>query len=721
MFEANKIRKRILMIAQLVCCAAINLFAQNNPYNINDKLYPLFINAFNHQTTNEGAILSDSLLHSSIAIADRNGEIYALQIRLINECLKDNNLPAVEKAMNALMKKSEEYGMNSFYYKAISLKTYYLTRQEKYIEALLYLEEQTKQAQKRNDKKAVCALNRMNAVIMQYRGELSQAIDLFYNVIDEYKKNNLKRYISREYISISDCYRMMTNYKKMAKAADDALPYCKNQNERNDALLYQAYACFMLKRYDEFIDRYQYLQDHKLKVNNSYIIMNDALEVFKAIYDGRDADAKAGIDKIAKVSERESYRLYDAFYRYKNDPQKSIEYIKKLISARNKDNEDKFQHDRKSMNDIFSDQKMKAERQSIINKNAELKLSNASITLKNSELELGRIRDAVSLAKAEEMRNNLYESNQKLMARQLSDSITAKRLMQQAQNRQYKIERYMLEAAITIVVIAIILTVIYALRKNSLARKMAETNKKLKKSITQLDTAKKKAQESDKMKTMFVQNMSHEIRTPLNAIVGFSHVLTDMGNDFNAEEKENMAKYITDNSELLTTLINDILDLTQIKSGSMTIRKAPTKINELCRECIETVRYRLNEGVQMIFNTDADDAFCINTDRNRICQVLINMLTNAEKNTFEGSITIDCSLNKTPGMVTLTVTDTGIGISKEKQKHIFDRYEKLDRIKPGTGLGLDICRTIATEMGGAIDINHEYAQGAQFWFTIPAV
>lgn len=719
MFEAYKIRKRLLMTALLICCATINLFAQNNPYHINDKLYDLFVNAFNHQTTKEGGILSDSLLQRSITLGDRNGEIYALQIKLTNECLKNDNLPAVDKAMNALMERSLKYGMITFYYRAVSLKIYYLARQEQYIEALLFLEEQMKVAKKQNDMKAICALHRMIAVIMQSRGELSQAIGLFQDIIEEYKKNGWNKYIAREYLSISDCYRIMADYEKMEEVAMNALPYCKSQNDKNDNFLYQAYACFMLKRYDEFIDRYQYIQDHKLKINNTYLIMNDALEVFKAIYDGRDADAKAGIDKIAKVSEKESYRLYVAFYSYKNDLLKSIEYMRKLIRARHKSSEETFQLDRKAMNAIYSDQQMKAEKQSIMNKNAELKLSNTNMMLKNSELELGRIRDAISLANAEETRNDLFDTHQKLVARQLNDSITAKKLIQQAKDRQHKIERYIFEATIIIILIAIILTIIYAGRKKVLARKMSRTNKKLKESITLLDTAKKKAQESEKMKTMFVQNMSHEIRTPLNAIVGFSHVLTDMGNDFNTEEKENMAKYITDNSELLTTLINDILDLTQIKSGSLTISKAPTKINELCRECIETVRYRLNKGVQMIFNTDADDAFSINSDRNRICQVLINMLTNAEKNTFEGSITIDCSLKKNPGMVTLTVTDTGIGISPEKQKHIFDRYEKLDRIKPGAGLGLDICRTIANGMGGTIDINPHYEQGAQFWFTIP--
>lgn len=273
---ACKTKKKIFLVILLLCNMTSYLCAQNNPYKINDKLYPLFIKAFNLRTSDKCLPVIDSLQHQSIAIGDRYGELNALVVRLTHEYHKDNNLPALEQAANELMEKSERYNLMRFYYHAISLKITYLSKQHKYIEALLYLEEQTRLAEKRNDKEGVCSLHRMLAVILQFRGELSEAVSCYQQVIDEYKKYNIERYISREYLSISDCYRMMTDYPKMAEAAEEALPYCVNQNDRNNVFIYQAYACFMLKKYDEFIDRYQYLQEHKVRLENTYIILNSA-------------------------------------------------------------------------------------------------------------------------------------------------------------------------------------------------------------------------------------------------------------------------------------------------------------------------------------------------------------------------------------------------------------------------------------------------------------
>ena len=121
----------------------------------------------------------------------------------------------------------------------------------------------------------------------------------------------------------------------------------------------------------------------------------------------------------------------------------------------------------------------------------------------------------------------------------------------------------------------------------------------------------------------------------------------------------------------------------------------------------------------MDFTTDADDSLAVVSDRHRVRQVLINMLTNAEKNTAHGSIVLEVSLRQHPCMVTFSVADTGVGVPKERQKEIFMRFHKLDDHKQGTGLGLDICRSIASHLGGEIDIDPEYTGGARVWFTIP--
>jgi len=225
---------------------------------------------------------------------------------------------------------------------------------------------------------------------------------------------------------------------------------------------------------------------------------------------------------------------------------------------------------------------------------------------------------------------------------------------------------------------------------------------------------------TENAKTMFVQNMSHEIRTPLNAIVGFAQVLTSMGDDLKDEEKRNVTKMIADNSDLLTTLVNDIFNFTNTTDKkNYQINMTEVNINNVCRDVIETVRHRKADDVELIFTTELPDDYIVTTDMQRVAQVLINMLTNAEKNTMSGSITLDCNLREHSGMITMSVTDTGVGVPKEKMEEIFQRFNKLNAEKQGAGLGLDICRTIAEKLGGEINIDPEYTGGARFWFTIP--
>ena len=125
------------------------------------------------------------------------------------------------------------------------------------------------------------------------------------------------------------------------------------------------------------------------------------------------------------------------------------------------------------------------------------------------------------------------------------------------------------------------------------------------------------------------------------------------------------------------------------------------------------------EGVELTYTSEVDDSFIIHTDQNRVEQVLINLLTNAEKYTSQGKIWLHCSLSENPGMITFSVTDTGTGVPAEEAEAIFERFRKLDTFKQGCGLGLNICRIIATNMGGNVALDTSYTGGARFVFTLP--
>jgi signal transduction histidine kinase len=236
---------------------------------------------------------------------------------------------------------------------------------------------------------------------------------------------------------------------------------------------------------------------------------------------------------------------------------------------------------------------------------------------------------------------------------------------------------------------------------------------------SELTVARDQANSANMMKTAFIQNMSHEIRTPLNSIVGFSQILTTPGMEVTPEEAEEYGHLIQTNSELLTTLVNDLLGLAELQSGKYIISKDTVHCNEMCREAIATVMYRKPEGVDLRFKSDVGDDVTIFTDANRVKQVLINFLTNAEKHTKEGYIELSCSLKKKQGMATFSVTDTGCGVSPENVEKIFERFEKLNNFETGFGLGLAICRAIADRMGGSVRLDTTYIDGARFIFVVP--
>jgi signal transduction histidine kinase len=235
----------------------------------------------------------------------------------------------------------------------------------------------------------------------------------------------------------------------------------------------------------------------------------------------------------------------------------------------------------------------------------------------------------------------------------------------------------------------------------------------------ELSEARDQAEAANKAKSIFLQNMSHEIRTPLNSIVGFSQLITSPDANLSQEERQDFCHLIQHNSDLLLTLVGDILSAAELESNRYTMKIAPHSCNKLCREAITTVEHRKPEGVKLYYTSEVDDCYELSTDGQRVCQILINFLTNAEKHTTQGEIRLHCSLTENPGYVTFSVTDTGTGIPPEYSETIFERFEKADSFGQGTGLGLNICRLIAERLKGKVLLDKEYKEGARFVFVLP--
>ena len=223
-----------------------------------------------------------------------------------------------------------------------------------------------------------------------------------------------------------------------------------------------------------------------------------------------------------------------------------------------------------------------------------------------------------------------------------------------------------------------------------------------------------KAQEADKMKNAFIANMSHEIRTPLNAIVGFSRLITETDN---ASEQQEYLTIINNNSDLLLQLINDILDFAKIESGTLNDNMSWVDLKDVCQEVYISQSLKMTSDVSLLYNGDMLSSVRLRTDTQRIEQVLLNLLSNAIKCTNQGFVSLSYEIEG--DFVRVSVTDTGIGIDKEKQASVFERFVKLDDFRQGTGLGLSICKMIIEKLGGEIGLRSELGKGSTFWFTLP--
>lgn len=229
--------------------------------------------------------------------------------------------------------------------------------------------------------------------------------------------------------------------------------------------------------------------------------------------------------------------------------------------------------------------------------------------------------------------------------------------------------------------------------------------------------AKVKAEEANTLKSSFLANISHEIRTPLNAIVGFSSLLVSAERGI-SEEKQEYINIIENNNTLLLQLISDVLDLSKIEAGTMEFDYAPIDVHGLFIELEDTFRLRNKKsGICICYHRRTTECV-VKADRNRLVQVMMNLMNNAVKFTGEGSIEFGFDVRE-DGFLHFYVTDTGCGIPEERLEEIFGNFVKLNSFVQGTGLGLTICRAIVERMGGKIGAVSRLGHGSTFWFTLP--
>lgn len=259
-----------------------------------------------------------------------------------------------------------------------------------------------------------------------------------------------------------------------------------------------------------------------------------------------------------------------------------------------------------------------------------------------------------------------------------------------------------------------------------LLQKIAEVNGKLHQTELALNTAKQKlneyeekalkAEKASRMKSLFLANMSHEIRTPLNAIEGFSRIMAETDSP---EERMKYMEIVESNNSRLMALIDDILDLSRVEAGEISIKKGMTDLNELCHSLQNIFKFRCPDTIQLLW-TKPNMNVTLNTDANRVTQVFSNLIGNALKHTVKGSINYGYRLINDGTEVEFFVTDTGSGIAPEDVNNIFQTYVSRDaEVQNGYGLGLALCKTIVEKMEGSISVTSKLGEGSTFRFVLP--
>jgi signal transduction histidine kinase len=340
----------------------------------------------------------------------------------------------------------------------------------------------------------------------------------------------------------------------------------------------------------------------------------------------------------------------------------------------------------------------------------------------NAMMELTRLRNNEQLLKLGNERNNLLllqknkEHNmfqnqyamQQMKLKQERGTLQNEYLRTVQQKKTEKLERekrlWRIFAFCMLIISAILVAIMITSIKRAIRQRLKEE--------------KEKAENAKQMKSLFFQNMNHEIRSPLNAIIGFNDVLNgDMSGSITPEQKAEFVKMISTNCQLLQTLVNDVLDLSNFESGTYKLNLVDVDIHQLCYTTLESMRGRELPGVELILTTKPEGPFILHTDAQRLQQVLINYISNACKYTEHGSITL--SYEVAGEFMRFAVTDTGRGVKPEDAEKVFRRFQMLEKSKRGTGLGLHICSIVANLLHGKVYVDTKHVGGARFIFDHP--
>ena len=311
-----------------------------------------------------------------------------------------------------------------------------------------------------------------------------------------------------------------------------------------------------------------------------------------------------------------------------------------------------------------------------------------------------------------ENRQNLIDSLNTNFIYENLNEMNAMLEVNKTEKKAEQVRIYWLVTAILLLLTVLGLLLWRHLTRRKLRKKLVEQNKKL-------EIALSRAEESDRMKTSFIEHVSHEIRTPLNVITGFAQIITNPDYELEQEDRNRMLHDISHNTTEITNIVNELLEIAQDESRQHYEKKDKVLVNELCEKIINKQDTDHIQKLKLDFITDLTNDISITTNKDALEKILKQLLDNAVKFTKEGRVELYVQESPDHGTLRFSITDTGIGIAKEHQDHIFDKFFKADSFKQGFGLGLTVCKKMAILLGGSLHLDREYTNGARFILTLP--
>lgn len=687
--------------------------AQHNKLKIDDEIFALYQKADKIRLTEEGYDLSEKAYELAVKKGDKKGQCLSL-CNHIYFFYKRHDTNGVKAAVDRLMKVAKENNSPTYYYFAWAKWIEYNVNERNLLLAL-------QEAQKMNssilaegvtDHYTIASSYRTMANVYWGRLDYDQAAKYYRKTLDYYLKYVPQQDPAIVYMMLTKYYKKKKDYKHALSTINEGITNSKTTRNLGNMYVLKAIVCYWMGDKKAFFDCYAKIKELEKKFGDIDSLSMPVVEVMKCLIDGNYDKAHQEAAQISYDEERLDCERLIA--RAENKTEDVFNVSDKILDLYIEDFAKIHAKDVEEINKTVSTIQFKADKLKL-----ELELANSN----NEKNKLEREK-LLAQARMNELTNANFQL--KLNDTRNSDSLNRAKLAFQEQTlkaQKEKVDQEEQAHKLHLTIFVLVLTFLLALLANAWLnrRKQQELINKLRQSNADLEEAKDKAEESSRMKTMFVQNVSHEIRTPLNAIVGFTDLLINPDMELSDDEKQEFNKIIHTNTDLLTGLVNDILALSELQSGKAKANMTKVNCNSLCTQAIDTVMHRKPNGVTLDFTSNVADDYTLETDGRRLSQVIINFLTNAEKYTSEGSIVLDCSANKKPDHIVFTVTDTGCGIPVEKQAQIFDRFEKLDDFHQGMGLGLNICAMIADLLHGEIGIDRAYTQGARFYIALPII